>query len=92
MDTIEILKNHKKKIEKKYNVKRIGIFGSYAKGKQTKSSDIDIIVEFTNPTFDNFMDLIFYLEDLYGKEIDLVTLKGLSPYMVPFVEEEVIWC
>ena len=92
MDIIKILKNHKSTIEKKYSVKKIGILGSYAKGKQTKSSDIDIIVEFNNPTFDNFMDLIFYLEDLYGREVDLVTLKGLSPYILPFVEKEVIWC
>jgi len=92
MDIIKILKNHKSTIEKKYSVKKIGIFGSYAKGKQTKSSDIDIIVEFNNPTFDNFMDLIFYLEDLYGREVDLVTLNGLSPYILPFVEKEVVWC
>lgn len=92
MDIIKILKNHKSTIEKKYSVKKIGIFGFYAKGNQTKSSDIDIIVEFNNPTFDNFMDLIFYLEDLYGREVDLVTLKGLSPYILPFVEKEVVWC
>ena len=92
MNIIEILRKHKATIEQKYDVKRIGIFGSYAKKKQSKFSDIDILVEFKKSTFDNFMNLIFYLEDLYGKEIDLITLKGLSPYIAPFIEEEVIWC
>ncbi len=92
MDIIEILKKHKDIIEKKYTVKKIGIFGSYAKGTQKKSSDIDILVELETPTYNNFIDLAFYLEELYGKKIDLITMKGLSPYIFPYVEKEVIWC
>jgi len=89
---IEILRKHKKTIEKKYEVKRIGVFGSYAKGTQTDLSDIDILVEFNNPTYDNFINLTFYLEELYSKEVNLVTTKGLSPYITAYVKEEVIWC
>jgi len=92
MDVIETLKKYRKKIEKEYSVEKIGIFGSYAKGNQTESSDIDVLVEFKQPTYDNLIELAFYLEDLYGKKVDLITVKGLSPYILPTVEKEVIWC
>lgn len=92
MNVVEVLKKHKNFIVEKYAVKKIGVFGSYARNEQAVQSDIDILVEFKNPTFDNFMNLIFYLEDLYGKEIDLITLKSLSPYIAPYVVKEVIWC
>ena len=92
MDVIEILKKYKKEIEKEYAVGKIGVFGSYAKGTQTESSDIDILVEFKDPTYDNLIDLAFYLEDLYGKKINLITIKGMSPNILPFVEKEVCWC
>ena len=92
MKVVEVLKKHKNLIVEKYAVKKIGVFGSYARNEQTKHSDIDILVEFKNPTFDNFMNLVFYLEDLYEKEIDLITLKSLSPYIAPYVVKEVIWC
>lgn len=89
---IQILQKHKLEIEQRYSVKKIGIFGSYLRDKQKETSDIDILVEFHNPTFDNFMDLVFYLEDLFGKEVDLITPNSLSPYIKPFIEKEIIWC
>lgn len=92
MDVIGILKKCRKKIEKEYSVEKIGVFGSYAKGTQTESSDIDILVEFKDPTYDNLIDLAFYLDDLYRKKINLITLKGMSPYLLPIVEKEVCWC
>ncbi len=92
MDIIRILNKNKSIIEKEFSVEKIGVFGSYVKGIQTESSDIDILVEFKNPTYDNFINLAFYLENLFGKRIDLVTVKGLSPYIYPFVEKEVVWC
>ncbi len=92
MSVFSVLKKHRNEIITKYHVKRIGIFGSYAKGQQKEESDIDVLVEFQKPTFDNFMELSFFLEDLFGKEVDLLTPKSLSPYMRPSVEKEVIWC
>ncbi len=92
MDIIRILNKNRNIIEKEFSVEKIGIFGSYAKGIQTESSDIYILVEFKNPTYDNFINLAFYLENLFGKRIDLITVKGLSPYIYPFVAKEVIWC
>ncbi len=91
MDAFNVLKEHENEIKKRFNVKRIGIFGSYARGEEKETSDVDVLVEFAEPSFDNFMDLVFFLEDLFGKEVDLVTTGGLSPYIAPFVEEEVVW-
>ena len=91
MDALKVLKEHEKKIRVRFGVKRIGIFGSYARGEQKETSDIDILVEFEVPTFDNFMDLIFYLEDLFDRKVDLVTTGGLSPYIASLVEQEVVW-
>ena len=92
MNVFNVLKNHKNEIFSKYSVKKIGIFGSYAKGHQNKESDVDVLVEFEKPTFDNFMELNFYLEDLFDKKVDLLTPNSLSPFMKPSVEKEVVWC
>lgn len=51
-----------------YSVKRIGLFGSYKKGKQKETSDIDLLVKLGNPTFDNYMDLKFDLEKVLKKK------------------------
>ena len=75
----------------KYKVKRIGLFGSFAAGNQRKRSDIDFLVEFQEPTFDNFMGLSSRLERLFGRKIDLITPVGLSVHIRPFVEKELRW-
>jgi predicted nucleotidyltransferase len=91
MDAINTLRKNAKDIKARFSVKRIGLFGSFARSEQKASSDIDILVEFDKPTFRNFMDLSFYLEDLFGREVDLVTVKGLNPRIRPYVEKDVIW-
>nr|QNO50418.1 hypothetical protein CKJHOKLD_00040 [Methanosarcinales archaeon ANME-2c ERB4] len=73
-------------------MKKIGVFGSYVRGEQTETSDVDLLVEFDKPTFDNFMDLLFFLEELFGKDVDLITTSGMSPYIRPNIEKEVVWC
>jgi len=76
-----------------FGVKRIGIFGSFARGEEKRTSDIDVLVEFApgQATFDNFMRLAFYLEDLFSRKIDLLTVKGIDRYIRSRVESEVIW-
>lgn len=78
-DIISFLDKHKEELEK-YGVKNIGLFGSYAKNKNDENSDIDILVEFKegNKTFDNYMDLKFYLEDTFNKKIDLVIDENIK--------------
>lgn len=89
-EIMRILKEHSD-ILKKYRVRKIGLFGSYVRGEQKRRSDIDFLVEFEEPTFDNFMELLFSLEKLLGKKVDLVTNGSLSPYIRPYVEKEIKW-
>jgi predicted nucleotidyltransferase len=81
-------------LRERFGVAKIGIFGSTARGDDRPESDVDVLVEFApgQTTFRNFMELAFYLEDLFGRRVDLVTEQGLSRYIRPNVEQEVIWC
>lgn len=81
LDSKRIIGKIKEKSEyiKKYDVKKIGLFGSFAKNKQHKKSDIDIIVTFDKETFDNYMNLLFLLERMFRRKIDLVIEKDLHP-------------
>ena len=74
-----------------YGVKNIGLFGSFVRGDQTPLSDIDILVEFTpeKHTFDNFMDVVFLLEKILGRKVELITPEALSPHIGPYILREV---
>lgn len=74
-----------------FGVVSIGLFGSFARGEQTPSSDVDILVEFEpeKHTFDNFMEVSFLLEDLLGRKVEVVTPEGLSTYIGPHILKEV---
>ena len=72
-------------------VKGLGLFGSLLTGQHTPASDVDILVEFEHDrhTFDSFMDLAFFLEDLLGRRVELVTPESLSPHIGPHILREV---
>lgn len=72
-------------------VKRIGLFGSFARGEQHAHSDVDLLVELepARKTFDTFMGLCFFLEDILQRQVELVTLESLSPYIGPHILKEV---
>jgi len=61
-----------------YNVKEIGLFGSYSDNEQNEDSDIDILVEFEKPIGWKFFTLEKYLEDIFTRKVDLVTRKALK--------------
>ncbi|KFZ43514.1 DNA polymerase [Anoxybacillus sp. KU2-6(11)] len=73
--------------KKKYGVKRIGLFGSYSRGEQRESSDIDVLVEFIDHamTFDNYMELKLSLEDHFQKTVDLVIVDDIKPALKPII-------
>ena len=89
-----MLKKNKTIIKERFGVKKIGIFGSVARGEAKDESDVDVLVEFERgkTNFDNFMDLSFFLESLFGRKVDLITTTGLHKYIRPYVKKEVIWC
>ncbi len=78
-------------ILKSLGVKQLGLFGSFARGEQRADSDVDFLVEFEpdQKSFDNFMRLAFFLEELLKRKVELVTPESLSPYMRPYIIKEV---
>jgi predicted nucleotidyltransferase len=76
---------------KSFGVKKIGLFGSVVRHEEVEGSDLDFLVEFEpdKKTFRNYMDLLFFLEDTFSSEIDLITVESLSPYLGPHITKEV---
>lgn len=74
---------------RKYGVKRIGLFGSYARETQTASSDVDFLVEFSEPTYDNFIGLTEALEGLLARKVEILTPDGLDSIRVPEVADSI---
>ena len=78
-------------LKRKYGVESLAVFGSMARGDDHEGSDVDILVTFEGPaTFDGYFDLKFHLEDLFGRNVDLLTPKCLSPSMRAEIDREAI--
>ncbi len=75
---------------KNFGVIKIGLFGSFLKGKATPRSDMDFLVEFEDATFDKYMDCKFFLEELFGRKVDLVIEHTLKP-VLSYVREEALY-
>ena len=75
---------------KKYGVKKIGLFGSYLKGTQKKGSDVDILVEFDEISYDDYYKVLVLLKRLLKKKIDLVISESLRPELT-YVKKEAIY-
>jgi len=86
-DIKKIIKERKDILDKN-KVKSIALFGSFARNEQRADSDIDLLVEFKEVSYDNYINLIFSLEKVFNKEVTVVTPAGLSPYVRPYVLKE----
>jgi predicted nucleotidyltransferase len=76
---------------KSYGVRRYGLFGSFVRDEARDDSDVDLLIEFEagQETFDNFMELGFFLEDLLGRRVETLSPQWLSPYIGPHILREV---
>ena len=74
-----------------FGVHRLGLFGSFRRDEATPTSDVDLLVEFEpgRKSFDSFMELSFFLEDLLQRSVELVTPESLSPYIGPRILSDV---
>jgi hypothetical protein len=87
------LSEHKEELKRNYQVKDIGIFGSYVRGEQKKKSDVDILVEFEESSklsLLDFIELENYLSDMLGVKVDLVEKGTLKPRIGKHVLDEVV--
>jgi predicted nucleotidyltransferase len=89
-DVLKILEQHQDRL-KGFGVRRFGLFGSFVKNNVNENSDVDILVLFEPEfkTFDNFMNLSLFLEDLLERKVDLITVESLSPYLGDKILREV---
>lgn len=69
------------RVLKKYGIKKAGIFGSYARGEQKKNSDVDILIQPPKGIGFGFAGIEIELEEILGKKVDLISYKGISPYL-----------
>jgi len=83
---LQTIATHKKQLVS-YGIVKIGLFGSFARNEANDCSDIDFLVDIVREkkTFQNFMTLNYYLEDLFGRKVDLITIQSLSPYIGPHI-------
>ena len=94
MDKNEILKNlknNKQNLKNNFHLAKIGLFGSFARGEATNTSDVDIIVKFDKPIGWDFIILKEYLEDILNREVDLVTEEAIKFQMKKGILKEVIY-
>jgi predicted nucleotidyltransferase len=85
------LKQHRQDIEARFSVKRLGLFGSVLRGSASDKSDVDILVEMPHPTFDQYMDLKFFLEDKLGRPVDLILADSLKHRLKPIITRQVAY-
>lgn len=88
----KIIQKNMDSLKVKYNVETIGVFGSVGRGEEKRSSDVDILVEFSTPVgFFKFIELEEFLGKLIGKKIDLVTKKALKSAISKEILKEVVY-
>ena len=95
MRTLQEIKNtlssHKSKLFHDYPIKSMAIFGSYSRREQNDSSDLDILVEFSDKIGVRFIDLAEELENIIGFKVDLVSKKGIKEKYLKLIDSELIY-
>jgi predicted nucleotidyltransferase len=90
-DVVRLLTKRRQEFAQ-FGVKSLALFGSVVRDESRPESDVDILVEFEGrATFDRYMELKFFLEDLLRCQVDLVTSKALKPRLRPYVEKEAVY-
>ena len=91
-EALALLRTHKAILVQRFGVVDMALFGSTARDEATPNSDVDILVHFDGPAnWQRYFGVQFYLEDLTGLPVDLVTDKALRSELRPYVEREAIY-
>ena len=90
-EVLNILRTHKTTLAERFGVVELALFGSFARNQSTSESDVDILVRFNEPaTSRSYFGVQFYIEDVLGHRVDLVTDKALRSEFRPYVEREAV--
>ena len=88
-EVVKALRENKAVLVKKFGVKSLALFGSCARGTANDDSDVDVLITFDGPaTSERYFGAQFYLEDLLGKPVDLVTETAVRPELRPYIERD----
>jgi predicted nucleotidyltransferase len=85
---LEVLDRNAERL-RAYHVRKIGLFGSFLHHKANRRSDIDLLVELGQISFDGYMDLKFFLEELFGRKVDLVIQEDVKPALQSVLKEAI---
>ena len=88
-DIVKILREKLPYLNSEFGVRRIGLFGSYAVGKPNENSDVDIIAEFDKPIGFRIVEFAEYIEQLFGKRIDILTPAGINSIRNKQIADEI---
>lgn len=88
---VQRISGMRSELRERFSVTKIGVFGSFARGEARPDSDVDILVELAEPTFDHFMDLKFRLEEAIQRPVDLVMAEAVKPSLKPIIEQELLY-
>jgi len=91
VEVLRVIREKQSELAVRFTVRRIGLFGSIARNNAGPESDVDILVELNEPTFDHYMDLKFYLEELLHRQVDLVLRDAIKPRLKAIIEQEVVY-
>lgn len=90
-EVLNTLRAHKPALAERFGITELALFGSFARDQANDKSDVDILVRFDAPaTSRSYFGVQFYIEDLLGRPVDLVTDKALRPEIRPYVEREAL--
>lgn len=89
-DILDLIDAKKHEISQ-LGITRVGLFGSFSRGDQTQESDIDLLIEFdkAKKNYHNYMGFVKLAENLFGRDVEVITPESLSPYIAPYVKKEV---
>ena len=90
-EALALLRMHKPELSERFDVTYLALFGSVARDEAGDDSDVDVLVRFDGPARSKrYFGALFYIEDLLGRSVDLVTDKALRKELRPYVEKEAV--
>jgi len=87
---LKFLKDNKQQLKENYDVKRIGLFGSFSREEENIDSDIDILVDMPS-SFNKFFDLKYFLEDNFKRDVDLGMTNSMRSFIKKRIEKDILY-
>ena len=91
VEALDLLREHKPTLAERFGVTGLALFGSFARDQAADRSDVDVLVEFSAPPdWKTYFGAVFYLEDIFGRPVDMATISDVRKEIRPFVERDAV--